>query len=67
MAADEKVHLTFAQIAWFITILSAIFWTWGDLRVQIAKMEQRASGLEYRVSALEQVSHRPSDHDSRIP
>jgi hypothetical protein len=55
---DSKVHLTFAQIAWFVTILSAIFWTWGDLRVQIAKMEQRAANIEYRVSELERDTHR---------
>lgn len=59
---NAKIHLTFAQIAWFITILSAIFWTWGDLRVQLTKVEQRAVGLEQRVSALESEVHTHVKH-----
>ena len=51
---DTKINLTFAQIAWFVTLLSAILWTWGDLRVQIAKLDQAQTNIEKRVERLEQ-------------
>jgi len=48
-----KIQLTFAQVAWFISVLVAILLTWGDLSSRLARIEERQSGNSARITALE--------------
>lgn len=53
----DKVHLTFAQVTWFVAILVAVLWSWGDLRVQLEKLAAEQRNTDRRVEALEKLSH----------